>query len=122
METHRGEIVQMQITRSGIKKQMIAEKLKITRQTLDNWLKRSDLEWDKIMDIGKILRVNFVEIFTAANLSMIDVPNMDDMESGFSIKEQLEICKKERDDLKEKYIKLLEDFNLVMRLKRHQNS
>lgn len=115
METHRGEIVRLQIIKSGMKKHVIAEKLRITRQTLDNWLKREDLQWTKINSIGKVLKVNFADIFKEMDPNMPLVEDLDG--NAYTLKEELEICRKERNDLRDKYIRLLEEFNSLMLVK-----
>jgi hypothetical protein len=60
---HRGKIVEERIIDSGRKLGFVFEKLRITRPTLRKWLDTPDLEFDKIIKIGKIINYDFSNDF-----------------------------------------------------------
>jgi hypothetical protein len=107
---HRGEIVDKKIRQSGLKMQAVADKLKIARSTLYAWLGDPMLDFDSILDIGKIINYDFSNDFKEINTSK--VVNEDQAQYK---KTTLPDCLRERDEWKDKYITLLESHNLLLK-------
>lgn len=56
---HRGEIVRKEIDKSGYNKSLLAERLGISRGTLYNKLEETNLNWEFIFQLGKIINHDF---------------------------------------------------------------
>ena len=61
--THRGEIVEKAIRRSGFSLTKLAEKVGISRNTLYNKFKDADLSYAFIMEVGKVIHYDFTLTF-----------------------------------------------------------
>lgn len=60
---NRGLFVENKLRQLGITKKSIADKLNTTRQSIDNWLNKADLEFEKIALIGAAARYDFSSDF-----------------------------------------------------------
>ncbi|RYD77327.1 MAG: hypothetical protein EOP53_13170 [Sphingobacteriales bacterium] len=60
---NRGKVVEDKIHASGKSKSFISDRLNITRQTLRNWLDTPNLDFDKILKIGKLIGHDFTGDF-----------------------------------------------------------
>lgn len=102
---HRGEIVKKAIDESGCKKAEIARQLKIQRKTLYNYFDRQDLAIDTILSIGKLIRHDFSD----------EIREMRYIRPY--VEESLEPLYRSQDAeyWKNKYLALLEEFNLLLK-------
>jgi hypothetical protein len=107
---HRGEIVNERIRQSGLKITKIVGKLNISRSTLYAWIENPQLDWDSILEIGKIINYDFSKDFTEITSTV----NVSEPLSDYK-KTTLPECLKERDEWKDKYISLLESHNLILK-------
>lgn len=107
---HRGEIVKKAIDESGYKKAELARQLRIQRKTLYNYFDRHDLAIDTILNIGKLIHHDFSE--EIRELRQIR-PNISERTEPLYIDQDKEFWK-------DKYLKLLEEYNEL--LKKIRNS
>lgn len=98
----RGSIAEKALTRSGIPKGTVAERLNISRKTLYNRLSRPDLEYDFIIELYKILRIDVIQDFPELGKYV----SQEKLEN--EVKAELEECRKEAEMWKNKYIQLME--------------
>lgn len=108
---HRGEIVRNAVQKSGHPKATLARKLGITRNTLYNRLDRPDLEWDFIIDVYAILKKEVAEDFPELSKYISHEPEPHH-ESA------LDECQKQLNEYKDKYIRLMEEYNEVLKQNR----
>lgn len=59
MDQHRGEILEEIVRKSGYSLKVLAERLKISRNTLYNKFKTYDLSYDFIIRVGEIIHYDF---------------------------------------------------------------
>lgn len=107
MKQHRGEIVENVVRRSGLSLTVLSSKLGISRNTLYNYFKTKNLSYDFILRVGSILHYNFAIHF-----------------KEMLYKNKEEDLRAEYWELEEKYKKLLEKSNRLLRflLKKAQDS
>ena len=111
MEKHRGEIVKEAVLRSGLPINKLAERLKISRNTLYNRFKDPEVSYEFIVATSKIIHydftIDFPELKTEGN-------EMGDGAGHCLDRDTVELLK-----LEKKYIDLLERYNklLVMLVK-----
>jgi hypothetical protein len=109
--THRGKIVEDKIAEIGRKHNSIYEKLKVSRQTFRNWLDSPNLEFDKIIRIGKIIGHDFSAEFKEIDkyLSAEDpVPQYANATLKVCIEEK-EAFKKEAAHFQDLYLKAMNE-------------
>ena len=107
--THRGQIVEKIIRKSGYKLVKLAEKLDITRNTLYNKFKNPNLNYRFIMRVGNVIHydftIDFPEIKQQPNLITENTRSILDKEDTSSHLYKLEI---KYTHLLEKYTRLFE--------------
>lgn len=104
MKKHRGEIVEEVVRRSGFPITRLAERLKISRNTLYNRFRSPDLSYEFISAVSDIIHYNF----------SLDFPELIENEtsegsSQYTERNTIELLRLERKyrDLLERYNKLL---------------
>lgn len=60
---HRGQHISGIIQQLGLSKTTVAQRLKVNRTTLYNWLNDPELPWFRIKEIGEALKYDFSEDF-----------------------------------------------------------
>lgn len=108
---HRGEIVAKKFRNSGLTLNKLKGFLKVSTQTLYNYFAKEDLDYSTIYDIGKVIKYDFSK----------DFPEM----AGFYVANEPETKYGPVDiDYKERYIRLLEEYNLLLqkRLDKTENT
>jgi hypothetical protein len=109
MQKHRGEIVNEKVQKSGMKLKTITEGMDISRPTWYSWMDDPNLGYDKILAIGKIINYDFSQDFPdLAPQAIAKEPDADYK------KTTLPECLRERDEWKDIYINLLEQYNQVL--------
>lgn len=133
--TNRGLIAANAITKSGQSRGYVAERLRIDRKTLYNRLQKSDLEYDFIFDLYKVLRMDVTEDFPELGRYVLSGENVDvigeDLDEGPTNnvnneevemwKKRCEECERKVELLEEyhhKYTKLLEEYTLLLKEKK----
>ena len=104
MKKHRGEIVEEAIRRSGFSIKKLAERLKISRNTLYNRFKDPDLSSEFITAVSNIIHYNFA----------IDFPELKAESNEFGDIDSLDRNVVELLRLEKKYTGLLERYNKLM--------
>lgn len=106
MNKHKGEIVENIVRKSGFSLKKLAERMKISRNTLYNRFRDPELGYEFIVDVGRIIHYNF----------SIDFPELDNEvnELGepwiqYGDKDAVELLKREK-----KYTALLERYNQLL--------
>lgn len=115
MKNHHGKIIEEQIYKSGHKKQEVAKRLGITRQTLSNKFKTPNLPLDFMLKIGALIAYDFSNDIPELK-KVKPYPVDEDTPSVNRILEQ-------EDDIlwKDKYISLLESYNRFMQNRQDSN-
>lgn len=116
-KSHRGQVVSSVLLKkrvNGVKitQVWLAERLKIDRRTLINWLAKPDLSIENIRQIGRVIKHDFSNEFPeyreelvwtlAEEAALMDTPDL---------REQIDRIKLDRDRYKDQYISLLERYN-----------
>ena len=106
MKKHRGEVVEEAVRKSGFSIKKLAERLKISRNTLYNRFKEPELSYEFVAAVGNIIHYNFA----------IDLP---EIESEINKAGENPITYVERDTvallkLEKKYTGLLERYNELL--------
>ena len=106
MLQHRGEIVETAARKSGYTIKKLAERLKISRNTLYNKFNESDLSYDFIIQVSNIIHYNFSPDFPELKLEALE-----DVEeaSGYRAWDMVMLI-----ELKRKYMDLLERYNKLL--------
>ncbi|MEM9416970.1 MAG: helix-turn-helix domain-containing protein [Bacteroidota bacterium] len=106
MKKHRGEIVEEASRKSGFPIKKLAERLKISRNTLYNRFKDPELSYEFISAVGNIIHYNFA----------IDFPELESEENqtgeghlNYVNRDTAELLK-----LAKKYTELLERYNELL--------
>lgn len=106
MNKHRGEIVEEAIRKSGFSLKKLAERLKISRNTLYNRFKEPALSYEFITAVGSIIHYNFE----------IDFPELEEETNrvgerpvSYVERNTVELLK-----LEKKYTNLLERYNELL--------
>ena len=118
--THRGEVVEVLVRKSGIKIITLAKKIGKNPGTIYNWFSYPNLGWDKIEKIGKVIghdfRIEFPEMPMYMDKSQSLSPNiLSEPEEKYGTANQLKRCLQELELIKSKYISLLEVHNKLLR-------
>jgi len=101
---HRGEILQKAVEESKVKIKDLADYMGVHRTTLNNWYKTPDLPFEVLIRIGKYIRHDFNKDFKySTEFIQAKEVNEEQEQYGKPI------------DFKEKYLKLLEDQNMLLR-------
>lgn len=119
-QLHRGQIVKQRVKLNGVSITHIAEELGTTRVTLNNWFATEDLDYKKILQIGRVIKHDFSEQFPEIKMYkaefLLDESEGKDMQSAKlkELKSELERWKteayymaKELSEIKDKYYNLL---------------
>lgn len=108
MKKHRGEIVEDAIRKSGFPIKKLAERLKISRNTLYNRFREPDLSYKFILAVSNIIHYNFSadfpELEASANELGEELPT-------YSERNTVELLK-----LEKKYSGLLERYNKLLNI------
>ena len=106
MTKHRGEIVEQAIRRSGFSMKRLAERLKISRNTLYNRFKESELGFEFIMRVSNVIHYDFTH----------ELPEIkkEQIESGEGASYYIERSTAELLKLEKKYTDLLERYNKLL--------
>jgi hypothetical protein len=111
MEKHYGQIIEYVIRKKGFNISDLARSLNINRRSLYNWFNQRDLSACHITKIGNVIRhdfsVEFPELFTKDDFKMLYHFYQDDNSLPSGIHSQYT-------DWKEKYLKLLNDYNAAL--------
>ena len=102
---HRGEIVEKIVRQSNVPIVKVAKLMGKNPKTLYNWFGEENLNLQKILDIGKVIHHDFSEQFK----ELKDLPNQ-----LMIVAENVEPYGKE-ENFKEKYYRLLEEQNALLR-------
>jgi len=111
---HRGEYIQAyirghKIDGQRITQNWIAEKLGISRKTLENWLDKPNLEASKIRAISNVVRYDFSEVWPDLRTELAwKISDEIELHTKTEPLEELARCRAERDRIKDLYIDLLE--------------
>ena len=114
MET-RGDIVKRAISKSGLSKAALAKKLGVGRTTLYYKLDSEYLDYDFIIQVYQAIKRDISK----------DFPDLIKYVSGEPVEEysnELKNCKEELESYKEKYIKLMEEHNQLLKEKQNRQS
>lgn len=125
---NRGAIAEKAFIKSGLAKGFVAEQLNIDRRTLTSRLQRPDLDYDFILELYKVLRLDVTEDFPELSRFQVieETPNLidEDRKEKFDLencKGEIEMWKSKYFELLEKYnhkyTKLLEEYNLILKEK-----
>jgi len=115
---HRGEIVEEAIKESGISKTLIAKRLNIARNTLNNRLDEMNLDWEFIIEVGRVIREDIINTrFSDKTASTVKQAREKYITTNEDDNTELEKCRDELDKYKTRYINLLEDYNRLLQEK-----
>jgi predicted transcriptional regulator len=104
MKLHRGETVANAVRESGMSLTALANRLGVSRRTVYNYFDRPDLSTETILEIGRIIHVDFSPIFKKGEYTFLaQKPEVSD-DGG---EDTAEFWKK-------KYIQLMEQFNELL--------
>lgn len=112
---NRGSVAEQALIRSGLAKGLVAEKLHIDRRTLYNRLQRPDLEYDFIIRLYDVLRLDVTEDFPELGKYIENEDVTEAIVEDKVSKAELDSCLDEVDKWKNKYIQLLEEYNQVLK-------
>lgn len=100
---HRGNYIQKKIKESGISLTVLSEKMDIARTTLYSWMSKSDMPYNKMMQIADIIKIDitqdFPEIINDSVSHLRSGSDKVDFNTYFN--------------LKEKYTLLLEKYSMI---------
>lgn len=119
---NRGSIAEDAFIRSGLTKKYVSERLNVDPKTLQNKFQRPDLDYDFIINLYKILRLEVADDFPELGKFVLSerATGEDDKSSYQLFDPELEIIKwknqaeewrNKADDWRDKYYKLLEEYN-----------
>lgn len=114
--TDRGSIAQTALTKSGLSKKYVSERLNIDPKTLYNKLQRRDLEYDFIIELYKVIKMDVTEDFPELGkyvLNEEEVPGA--LKEYQAAKSALDSSREEIEKWKNKYIQLLEEYSQVLK-------
>lgn len=106
MKKHRGEIVEEAVRKSGFSIKKLAERLRISRNTLYNRFKEAELNYEFIAAVGSIIHYNFA----------IDFPEIE-VETNKAGERPLSYVERDTAELlrlEKKYTDLLERYNELL--------
>lgn len=106
MEQHKGKIVEDAIRRSGFSFKKLAERLRVSRNTLYNRFKEPDLNYEFIMAVGNIIHYDFTHDFPDLQA---EIDAMNESSVGYLDRGTVELLR-----LEKKYISLLERYNKLL--------
>jgi len=115
MKEHKGKIVESAIKKSGYQMKSLAKRLGVARNTLYTKLKEAELDDVFIVKIARIIHYDFSIDFPqlAAQLSLNQVEENDGI-YGNNLYRNPDFV--ELQLLNKKYLKLLEDYNKLLKL------
>lgn len=106
---HRGEIIKKVVEESGMPLTVICDRLKISRGTIYNKFDDPNLDWDFIIDLGKVLRIDIIKLKFSNKIDP-SIANEDSPEYT----SLLDKYKSELHEVKTKYISLLEKYQAIL--------
>lgn len=123
--TNRGSIAEKALIESGLPKKYVSERLNISPKTLYNKLQRPDLEYDFIMELYRVIKKDFVLDFPELGQyvavddqgSLEQKTNVDESALDF-LKEDISRLRKEADEWRDKYYRLLEEHTKEVKINR----
>lgn len=120
---HRGEIVEKVVRDSGYPIAKIAKRLGKSRRHVYNIFDNNKLNWDIVQQIGHIINHDFAKEFPelrnvppSASTPAAAPPVVQEARGRYVSKDRVEMeeYKTELDDIKAKYIELLEKYNALL--------
>lgn len=108
MKKHRGEIVEEAVRRSGFSIKKLAERLKISRNTLYNRFKEPELSYEFITAVGNIIHYNFAVDFPELEE---EINKAGESSVTYAKRDTVELLK-----LEKKYTGLLERYNELLNM------
>lgn len=109
MTTHRGEIVEEVIRKSGFSLKKLSERLGVSRNTLYNRFREAELSYEFILSVGNIIHYNFALNFP--ELQDKEVSTVSEGFAGYADRDAIELLR-----LEKKYMGLLERYNKLMNI------
>lgn len=106
MKKHRGEIVEEAVRKSGFSIKKLAERLKISRNTLYNRFRDPELSYEVIAAIGNIIHYNFAIDFPELE---IETNKAGEGPITYAERDMVELLR-----LEKKYTGLLERYNELL--------
>ncbi|MEL6152980.1 MAG: hypothetical protein AAFQ78_03035, partial [Bacteroidota bacterium] len=70
MRQHRGEIVETIVRRSGYSIKSLAQKLRVSRNTIYNKFREQDLSYEFIANVGDVIHYDFTTDFPEIKTSI----------------------------------------------------
>lgn len=115
---NRGAIAEKAFIRSGLAKGFVADQLNIDRRTLTSRLQRPDLDYDFILELYKVLRIDVTEDFPELGKFVLNAEGpggaseeQEEKPALDACKEEVEMWKRRHEESEKKYVKLLEEYN-----------
>jgi plasmid maintenance system antidote protein VapI len=102
---HRGEIVENAVRDSGVSISSLAKKLGKSRRHIYNLFQYHNLDWETIVQIGYIIKIDFSQIFP-------------ELKNQIQEKIPIKADNKQTEEIdywKNKYISLLEEYNKLLK-------
>lgn len=116
---HRGEIVEKAVRESAYPITKLARKLGVSRRHIYNVFENDKVDWDTILDIGRVIRHDFTKDFPEmreGTLFMVHEPVVPYANAKGKGRKKSTISPEEELDLwKNRYIELLEKYNELLR-------
>lgn len=113
---HRGEIVEKIVRERGYPISKIAKRMGKSRRHVYNLFESSSIPFDVIAEIGTIIgydfAINFKELRPYEARGLTEAGRVESFSTG---QEELLYCKRELESVKNKYIRLLEQYNELLR-------
>ena len=108
---NRGAIAEKAFIRSGLAKSFVADQLNIDRRTLTSRFQRPDLDYDFIIELYNILRLDVTEDFAELGRYQLRAESPSLIDEEQKERSELEDCKGEIEIWKNKYYELFERHN-----------
>lgn len=106
MAKHRGEIVEKVVRRSGFSIKRLAERLKISRNTIYNRFREPSLDYEFILQVSNVIHYDFRQEFPELK---DEIENAAEPNAYYLDRGAAELLK-----LKKKYTNLLERYNKLL--------
>ncbi|QCR23107.1 hypothetical protein [Pontibacter sp. SGAir0037] len=120
---HRGEIVEAVVRSSGISLSKLHKKLNISRGTLYNKFDDANLEYEFILEVGRIIHHDFTEEFPnmfnpagddKQDSNQISANDVSEASNNYYRPHTLKECERALLNLQSKYISLLETHQALL--------
>jgi transposase-like protein len=116
MEEHKGKIVEEAIKKSGYQVKALAERLGIARNTLYTKMREADLDNSFIIKVSKIIHYDFSLDFPNLYNTQNELIQAEDPKGIYNLPAYRNPDFIELQELDRKYLKLLEDYNKLLKL------